>query len=468
MDDTASTSSPGPPGVPAELAFPGAVRLELDDLLDQVIARAGELKTVQGRLRKLLAATQHIAQRPGTDELQQRVVESARSLVDARYGALGVVDDGHLTSFVYSGLSDEEAAAIGHLPDGEGVLGTVIGDPRPLRLRDLTEHPSAVGFPPHHPPMGSFLGVPLWVGGTVFGHLYLTEKQGAAEFSRDDEELVTALAAAAGVAIENALLLEGARRRARWQAAAADLSRRLLTGSLGPSAGLRHLLEEALALTDAQGAVVSSVDEDDPAAVAVLRAAGVLASLEGRRFTDGETITGAALASDRALVIPSVAGDRRAAQLLGAAPQVGSALAIRISEGIAGDGTRSVLLLVRDAGRAPFGAEDIDMVEGLAAQATATLALARSRADREALRRVEDRELLVADLNTRVLQRLLLVGTALSSAASAASGATQDRVLAQVDELEDLVRELRRAIWKGPAEGPLVASPPEEAPPALA
>jgi GAF domain-containing protein len=167
-----------------------------------------------------------------------------------------------------------------------------------------------------------------------------------------------------------------------------------------------------------------------------------------------------------------VRDDPRTGHLTSVAPTAGSALAVRLAKGIAGDGVRSVLTLVRDAGSTPFDEGDIDMIEGLAAQASATLALARSRVDREALRRVEDRELLIADLNTRVLQRLLRVTTALSGAASAAGGTTRERVVTQVDELDDLVRELRRAVWANPARPPETGDaadvPVGEVPPARA
>jgi GAF domain-containing protein len=471
VDDTAGVPAPGPPDVPAGLAFPGAVRLELDELLDQVIARAGELKSVQGRLRKLLAATHHVAARSEPDELRRRVVEGARSVADARRAALALVE-GDRPVLVHTGMPDEDVETLTHLVAGDGVLRPLVVDAHPVRLPDLRPHPGP-DDPPPGPGLGSFLGVPLRVGGAVYGHLLLLDKQGAAEFSRDDEELVTTFAGAAGVAVENALLLDGARRRARWQSAAAELSRHLLAGSLDPQLGLRHLLDEALALADAEGATLNSVEDGDPTSFTITCAAGVLAALEGRRFPDDESITGSALASGKAIVVSTVADDPRAAQLSEAAPSVGSALAMRLADGIAGDGTQSVLVLAREAGAHPFDDGDVDLVEGLAAQASATLAVARSRADREALRRVEDREALVADLNSRVLQRLLRVGTALTGAASSADAASRDRVLAQVDELDSLVRELRRTVWQarpgdhdptGDAPDHAVEVPPSRAP----
>jgi signal transduction histidine kinase len=136
-------------------------------------------------------------------------VQSAVDLVDARYGALGVLDDTHtrLAQFITVGLDDEAHTAIGNLPEGHGILGLLILDAKPLRLPDLREHPASYGFPPHHPPMRSFLGVPLRVRDEVFGNLYLTDKTTAEVFTDVDEELVVGLAAAAGVAIENARLL---------------------------------------------------------------------------------------------------------------------------------------------------------------------------------------------------------------------------------------------------------------------
>ena len=138
----------------------------------------------------------------------ERITHAAVDLVDARYGALGVLDDARtrLAEFITVGVDDETRAAIGDLPQGHGILGLLIVDARPIRLPDLHEHPDSYGFPPHHPPMRSFLGVPIWVRGEVFGNLYLTDKTTAEVFTDVDEELVVGLAAAAGAAIDNARL----------------------------------------------------------------------------------------------------------------------------------------------------------------------------------------------------------------------------------------------------------------------
>src|SRR3954454_12057552 len=154
-----------------------------------------------------------VSSEPDLPTILQRIVTTAADLVGARYGALGVLDPTRtrLVEFVTTGIDADGRAAIGHLPEGLGILGLLIVEPRPLRLPDLTRHPDSYGFPPHHPPMKAFLGVPIALdgplsGGTVFGNLYLTEKHGGGSFTDADEELAVTLAAAAGIAIEHAQL----------------------------------------------------------------------------------------------------------------------------------------------------------------------------------------------------------------------------------------------------------------------
>jgi len=160
------------------------------------------------QLRRLLDAVMSLGSDLELDVVLRRLIETAVELVDARYGALGVLDPTrtHLSDFLTVGIDPEASATIGDLPKGHGILGLLIEDPKPLRLPDLNEHPDSFGFPPHHPPMTSFLGVPVVVGGTAYGNLYLTDKQGGEAFTDIDQELAVALAAAAGTAIEKARL----------------------------------------------------------------------------------------------------------------------------------------------------------------------------------------------------------------------------------------------------------------------
>ena len=159
-------------------------------------------------LRQLLDAVIGVGTDLDLPAMLRRIIEAAVDLVDARYGALGVLDESRsrLAQFITVGMDDETYNAIGHLPEGHGILGLLIVDAKPIRLPDLSEHPDSAGFPPNHPPMRSFLGVPIRVRDEVFGNLYLTDKTSAEVFTDVDVELVVGLAAAAGVAIENARL----------------------------------------------------------------------------------------------------------------------------------------------------------------------------------------------------------------------------------------------------------------------
>ena len=209
------------------------------------------------RSRQLLDAVLAVGSELDLPVVLRRIVEAAVTLVDARYGALGVIgDDERLDAFITVGIDDVDAARIGDLPTGGGLLGQLIADPRPLRLDDLAEHPASVGVPPHHPPMRSFLGVPIRVRDVVFGNLYLTEKQGAVSFDEADEAVVQALASAAGVAIEHARLFDQTRRREQWLSASDAVSRALLSGS-EPEVVLALVAAHARSLTGAALAAIA-------------------------------------------------------------------------------------------------------------------------------------------------------------------------------------------------------------------
>ena len=160
------------------------------------------------QLRKLLDGVLTIGSDLDLHSVLHTIIETAADIVDAKYGALGVLDESgtRLSDFITVGIDDAGREAIGHLPEGHGILGLLIVDPKPLRLPDLREHPDRYGFPPNHPPMTSFLGVPIAVRGKVFGNLYLCDKAGGDVFTDVDQELAEGLASAAGIAIENARL----------------------------------------------------------------------------------------------------------------------------------------------------------------------------------------------------------------------------------------------------------------------
>jgi len=240
------------------------------------------------RLRALLAAVLAVGSDLSLPALLRHIVEAAVTLVDARYGALGVLDDAGvaLSEFVNVGMTPEQIAAIGHLPAGHGILGLLILEPTPLRLADIGAYPDSYGFPDSHPPMGSFLGVPIRVRDKVFGNLYLTDKQGAPEFTEQDEILAVALAGAAGVAVENTRLLARVRELSLAedrQRIAADLHdtviQRLFATGLGLQGTVRAI-DNPLAAARVQEAV-DDLDET------IRQIRSTIFALEGPRMAGG-------------------------------------------------------------------------------------------------------------------------------------------------------------------------------------
>jgi two-component system, NarL family, sensor histidine kinase DevS len=207
-------------------------RLHLDELLGELHGRLQAVLATRDRMNGLLDAVVTVGSDLELETMLYRIVEAAAGLADARYGALGMIgEDGSLAEFVPVGVDEAQIGRIDHWPEGKGLLGMLIRDPRPLRLADMSEHPGSAGFPPGHPPMRSFLCVPVGVRGEVFGNLYLTEKRDGGQFTCDDEAVVSALGAAAGVAIENARLYEHSRRQQRWLRASGEVTTRLLSGT---------------------------------------------------------------------------------------------------------------------------------------------------------------------------------------------------------------------------------------------
>jgi len=178
----------GSPGLLPELRF--------DELIGELKARLQAVLTIHDRMNGLLEAVVAVGSDLNMETVLRRIVEAAVGLTDARYGALGVLGEGGgLAGFVPVGLDADEISTIGDWPEGKGVLGLLMRDPRPLRVADVTMHPAASGFPAGHPPMRSFLGVPVRIRGEVFGNLYLTDKRGGGQFTEQDEAVVSALGA---------------------------------------------------------------------------------------------------------------------------------------------------------------------------------------------------------------------------------------------------------------------------------
>ena len=443
-DSAAASPAVGPDTGITSVTFPQIARLELDELLEQLLERAQDVLNTQGRLRGLLAANRAIASDLGIDALLLRITQSACELVGARYGALGVVGSGgELDEFITVGLDDDTRAAIGPLPRGKGILGLLITDPQALRLDDLKAHPKSVGFPPNHPPMHSFVGVPIRVRDLVFGNLYLTEKLQGPGFTAEDEELLTALASAAGVAIDNARLYEVERRRQRWLTASAEISRELLAGNPLP---LPLIATRARDVADADLALVLVPVPEAADMLLVAAADGAGAELaSGRLIPRDHSLAGRAIAEENALLVREVAQEPGAYRLAGTPD--GPALLVRIAD--AGQGQPGVLALARARGAPAFDPAHQDMIASFADQAGVALKLAHAQSEQRRLLLLEDRDRIARDLHDHVIQRLFAAGLGLTGLAGRTQEPeTRTRLGEYTDQLDDTIGAIRQAIFE--------------------
>jgi signal transduction histidine kinase len=433
------TTAAGAAEAAGGLAFPDMPRLELDELLVQLVDRAGDVLAAQGRLRGLLRANALVAGELSLPVVLRQIVGAAQALLGARYAALGVLGrDGELEQFVHAGMDNDLVAGIGDLPRGQGILGLLISDPAPIRLASLSDHRAAAGFPPGHPPMGSFLGVPVRIGEEVFGNLYLTERIAGGEFTADDEQLAIALAAAAGAAIANARRYAESEQRRRWLDASARLTPLLLAGDRERPHAL--IAGHAAAAADADLAVLAV--PGDPGEVVVTGAAGPLAAgLVNRAAPLAGSVAGQVISSGR----PSlVTGDRleTAAAALGAG--IGPLIAVPLA---AGERILGALLLGRAAGRPGFAESDLGMAASFAGHAAVTMELAEARADQILLAQAEDHERIAGDLHDHVIQELFALGMKLQSHAARSDPAAAARVNGYIDTLDEVIKKIRASIF---------------------
>ena len=447
-------------GPVAEMTFSQVARLELDELLEQLVARARDVQDTQGRLRGLLHAYLAVARADDLDTVLRHIVEAARELVNAGYAALGVVRRGRLVRFIHTGMDPEVVARVGHLPEGKGLLGELVDYPQSLRLRDIAEHVASVGFPEHHPPMRSFLGVPIRVADRVFGNLYLTDKQGADEFTKDDEELAQALAAAAAAAIENATLLTEDRRRHTWQTAMAEVTTQLLSGA-DPDEVLRRLVHHARQTLRGDGAGVS-VPTDDPNLLHMATTEGTYHPWQGAAIPIAGTVAGAAIAAHGLIVITDPGSDPRTpATAEGSDGMIGETAAIPV---IGECGVNGVLSVSRRPGDEAFDDLDRDLITAVAAQAGLVLHLTQVRRDNEQVRLIEDRQQIAEDLRYRVIHQLFGHGLALQATASRATNPqTRTAIETQIDEVDAMIRDIRAAVFpSAPARSRAPADQPAD------
>jgi signal transduction histidine kinase len=420
--------------------------LRLDELLAELQSRLQAVLETRDRMHGLLEAVVTVGSGLDLETTLTRIVEAAVGLVDATYGALGVIGEGQrLVEFVPVGLDGAEIRKIDHWPEGHGLLGLLIRDPRPLRLADISDHAESSGFPVGHPPMGSFLGVPVRVRDQVFGTLYLTEKRGGGEFTEDDEAVLTALGAAAGVAVENARLYDEARRQQRWLRASAEVTTSLLSGA-EPGEVLAAVTRQIRELSGAD-LVLLALPEDGGRRLSVAYADGDgAADTLGLMLPTGQSLSGRVLNTGEPLTIDDSAGDSRTAEVLrGPMSHIGPAAMFPL--GVPGD-VRGVLTVGRRRGALPFPQATADVIASFAAQAGVTLELAARRRDAERLSLFEDRDRIARDLHDLVIQRLYATGMSLEGTVPMISRPeVAGRVRNAVDAMDETIKDIRATIF---------------------
>ncbi|GAA0619180.1 GAF domain-containing protein [Streptomyces crystallinus] len=405
------------------------------------------------RVPQLLEAMRSVGTGLELRSTLDRICETAAELADAEYAAIGVVDETGtgLSDFVTYGVSFEDAAAIGRRPDGHrGLLGWLIHHPEPLRLADLSADPRSAGFPAHHPPMRTFLGVPIRVQGEVFGNLYLTQKSGGAEFNDYDLHMVRVLATEAGIAIGNARLYEAARQRERWIDGSVAVTTALLSGGDADDAlevvaeQARHLADSAAGIVllpaEEGGLEIVAVSTDDPGSVL-----GVV--------IPPESPVVATLLDGEAVFMEDAATDARMITKL--AERYGPSMMLPLHSG---GRVLGALATPRARGARPFTEAERTLATQFASQAALALMMAEAQRDRERLAVYEDRDRIARDLHDLVIQRLFATGMMLEGAQrKSVVPEVQRGVGKAVDELDVTIQEIRTAIFalqQGPAEVP--------------
>ena len=415
-------------------------RLELDFQLQELRDRAGEVLAVESRLRGLLRANAAVTAELSLPVVLHRVAEAARHLLNARYAAVGVIGgDGQLEQFVHSGMPKTLVDSIGHLPRGHGMLGLVTREAVPFRLADLTSHTASSGFPSGHPPMRSFLGVPIRVDDAVFGNLYVTERADGGQFSAEDEQLATALAVTAGGAIANARRFAESEQRRRWLVASTSLTDHLLT--LGSEQPLTIIAEQALTAAEADFATLV-LPRGDTEVIVAAGAGALAAKLKGRVAALGDALLRQAIRTGQAIRVADYHEDLAGDPTLDIGPLIVAPLT-------AGEHARAALVLGRVGGKTVFTEIDLTMAAAFARQAAVALELAESRDAQADVSRMQDRDRIAGDMHDHVIQQLFATGMGLQGLASITDNPSQvARLNGYVDDLDKTIMALRTTIFQ--------------------
>ncbi|HET9303400.1 MAG TPA: GAF domain-containing protein [Propionibacteriaceae bacterium] len=430
-------------------------RLSVELLMSQLVEQASLIMTAQERLGSLLTANRSIVQELSLPAVLRRIVDTARDVARARYAALGVIGaDGSLEQFLYVGLDEDAMRAIGASssepchdpPRGRGVLGALIQDPKPIRLTRIADDPRSSGFPEDHPQMTTFLGVPIRSRDAVFGNLYLTDRTDGGPFTAEDEELVLALAATAGIAIENARLYEESRRRQEWLRASGEISRQLLHPEAEYAETLHRIVTSVKRLAAADVVTLVRPTDDDPSQLEVLVATGAAErELVGLRYPRVDSIAWQAMQEGRGVRIEAL--DQKPGVYLHLSRYVPVSQAMALP--LRGEtGPRGAIVAGRIMPHATFTEADLDMAETFAGQAAIALELSDARANQQRLGVLEDRDRIASDLHDHVIQRLFAAGLSLQGLASTANDEVlEQRLTRTVDELDETIRQIRTTIF---------------------
>jgi signal transduction histidine kinase len=417
----------------------------MDALLSELQEHVERVRGSRDRMQTLLDAVVAIGSDLDLEELLRRIVRSAADLVDAEYGALGVLgEEGRIRQFITVGLDQHTIARIGPYPEGHGILGLLIREPRPLRLEDLGAHPESVGFPPGHPPMRTFLGAPVQVREKIFGNLYLTDKRGGRPFDADDEAVLRSLAAAAGVAIDNARLYDESRHRERRLAAGAELTRALLSGA-PPEEILRSLADTVREMTGTD-LVTLALPVGAGGELVVEAAAGEAAERVRGLALPATTLAAKVYANAEPVTSDALSDDPRAAGGSASLVPLGPAFFVPVCDN---ERVRGVLLVAHTPGRPSFTEAVVEMVGAFADQAALALQLAEHRRDAERFALLGDRDRIARDLHDQVIQRLFADGLTLQAALGRVQSVPQaaERIQRVADDLDDTIKIIRSTIF---------------------
>jgi signal transduction histidine kinase len=414
--------------------------LDFEGILGDLMARAEQMKRSHDRLRDLVRVNNDLTSNLDLETLLSKIVEIGTELIHARYGAIGVIgDDRGLAQFITVGMDMATVELIGPRPEGKGLLGALIDDPTPVRLPDIADDVRSSGFPAHHPPMKSFLGVPIRVRDEVYGNLYLTDSHNG-RFSADDEELAEALAATAGIAIANARLFEDAVYRENWATALAETARRLMQDEDDEHLGF--LIDRVKELSGADMVCIglTSAPCDD---LVIERAVGVGADeLVGRLLPLDTTAAGEAMRSGRPVVVP----DLRIRDEHGFDEQslLGNAMLVPFT---VGEGGAGVLSLARLSNRPDFGPRDLEMAGSFASHISVSIDRAATRIVRRRVALLEERSRIARDLHDHVIQRLFATGLSLQAVAAGLAPDSAQAVTEQIREIDAAIAQIRQSIF---------------------